>query len=62
MTTPISIRLADVLRATPAGMRALAHVCNTPGAAPQAHPQPPRRGPYVRGDGKRLDKRTGVWK
>ncbi len=62
MTTLISIRTADLQRATPAGLRALAQVAHTPGAAPQAQPQPPRRGPYVRGDGKVYDKRTGTWR
>lgn len=62
MTTPLSIRPADLLRATPAGLRALAQVAHTPGVAPQPQPAPPRRGPYVRGDGKVFDKRTGVWK
>ncbi len=62
MTTPISIRTADLLRATPAGLRALAAVACTPGAVPKGQPQPPRRCPYVRRDGKRFDKRTGTWR
>jgi hypothetical protein len=60
MTTPISIRIANLLRATPAGLRVLAQVCHTPGAVPQ--PQPSRSRPYVRRDGKRFDKRTGTWR
>jgi len=60
MTTAIRVKTTDLLRATPAQLHALARVCHSPGAVPPREPTRPR--PYVRGDGKRFDKRTGVWR
>lgn len=61
LPTTFGISVRDMLRATPAGLRALAQVAHTHGAAPQPAPTPPRQR-FVRGDGKVYDKRTGAWR